>query len=262
MPLTALLYLILLSTSVIVYLTRYHDPTLLVGLTREDGPVEWATVLALVAFSALLFHWMRKLRSRISGRLRIAGYGLAVLALLAAGEEISWGQRLFGFETGETMKKLNHQQEMNLHNLLPGELFNGLIIFAVGLYMIALPMVWRAWKKGPEPWWLPSKELSLLTLATILVNHYRVTSLPEKAGLVILGLLLVAATIQAIAQKHPRHLAACLIGWLTGGVLYHCRDVLRAANMQYEIRELLVILLAVRYCAEALEKLERCGSVK
>lgn len=33
------------------------------------------------------------------------------------GEEISWGQRLFGFETPEAWRKLNVQGEVNLHNL-------------------------------------------------------------------------------------------------------------------------------------------------
>jgi hypothetical protein len=34
-----------------------------------------------------------------------------------AGEELSWGQHIFGFSTPEGYKGLNHQKEMNLHNL-------------------------------------------------------------------------------------------------------------------------------------------------
>ena len=33
------------------------------------------------------------------------------------GEEISWGQRVFGFETPEALKEVNEQDEFNLHNL-------------------------------------------------------------------------------------------------------------------------------------------------
>ena len=119
---TALIYLILLSTSVVVALTRYHDRALLYMLTREDGPVEWATVAALVALAAILFVRIKKLSEKCPPQLKVAGYALAVLSLLAAGEEISWGQRLFGFQTGESLKKLNYQHETNLHNLMPGEL--------------------------------------------------------------------------------------------------------------------------------------------
>jgi hypothetical protein len=47
-------------------------------------------------------------------------YGVVGLALLwIAGEEISWGQRIFGLETPDWMQRHNLQHEMNLHNL-PG----------------------------------------------------------------------------------------------------------------------------------------------
>jgi hypothetical protein len=43
--------------------------------------------------------------------------GLALLFFFGAGEEISWGQRIFGFETPETLAQVNKQDELNLHNL-------------------------------------------------------------------------------------------------------------------------------------------------
>ncbi len=33
------------------------------------------------------------------------------------GEEISWGQRIFGFDTPESIKELNYQEEFTIHNL-------------------------------------------------------------------------------------------------------------------------------------------------
>ena len=41
---------------------------------------------------------------------------------IAFGEEISWGQRIFGIETPEYMRTANVQEELNIHNL---ELFYG-----------------------------------------------------------------------------------------------------------------------------------------
>jgi len=43
--------------------------------------------------------------------------GVALLFFFGAGEEISWGQRIFGFETPETLAQVNKQDELNLHNL-------------------------------------------------------------------------------------------------------------------------------------------------
>lgn len=42
---------------------------------------------------------------------------LGILFLMAFGEEISWGQRIFNWNTPEEFKHLNAQEETNLHNL-------------------------------------------------------------------------------------------------------------------------------------------------
>ena len=38
--------------------------------------------------------------------------------VFAAGEEISWGQRIFGFATPDFLLPLNHQKEFNVHNII------------------------------------------------------------------------------------------------------------------------------------------------
>ena len=40
-----------------------------------------------------------------------------IVTILACGEEISWGQRFFDFQTPELIAKQNRQGEFNLHNL-------------------------------------------------------------------------------------------------------------------------------------------------
>jgi hypothetical protein len=51
-------------------------------------------------------------------------YGFfAVFCFFAFGEEISWGQNLFGFEPTESVKVYNQQKEYNLHNLNISEIF-------------------------------------------------------------------------------------------------------------------------------------------
>ena len=85
--------------------------------TVEDGFVEWMTSIAL--FIAFLYGVRRFFRSR--ERFGWQGKAIlifvAVVALFGAGEEISWGQRVFGIETPETIRARNAQEEFNLHNL-------------------------------------------------------------------------------------------------------------------------------------------------
>jgi hypothetical protein len=42
---------------------------------------------------------------------------LATVLLFAAGEEVSWGQRLFDLETPQVLVDGNRQDELNLHNV-------------------------------------------------------------------------------------------------------------------------------------------------
>ena len=43
--------------------------------------------------------------------------GLGIVFLVGFGEEISWGQRILGIETPESLEGINDQGETNLHNL-------------------------------------------------------------------------------------------------------------------------------------------------
>ena len=90
----------------------FADRSTLIHLTREDGPVEYLTALLYLG-AAVCFAWLL-LRNR-SGRLWSAL--LALGFFLIAGEEISWGQRIFGIGTPEALKESNVQEEFNFHNL-------------------------------------------------------------------------------------------------------------------------------------------------
>lgn len=90
-------------------------------LVGEDGPVEWAGALAWMC-AAGLFVAMLHRRPILEDAVRPAAFwlaGLALMSFLAAGEEISWGQRLFDYPTPEAIARVNLQNEMNLHNLAP-----------------------------------------------------------------------------------------------------------------------------------------------
>ncbi|NMO13629.1 hypothetical protein HPC49_31225 [Pyxidicoccus fallax] len=117
-------------------------------LVIEDGPVEMAGALGLgVTAAVFLFAAVRAWRSP-EWRMRAPAFvALGLLFFLGAGEEISWGQRLFGWGTPEALAQVNVQQETNLHNLAfmkgwldAGRLFN---LFTFG-FVLVLPLAARA----------------------------------------------------------------------------------------------------------------------
>lgn len=88
------------------------------ALVSEDSIVEWVGALAWLAASGLFA--AKLVAQRRFGTRAIVGtialVGLALMCFVAAGEEISWGQRLLGYDTPEAIARDNLQSEMNLHN--------------------------------------------------------------------------------------------------------------------------------------------------
>ena len=237
-------YAVFALTCALALGTLHGDRRLLFRITREDGPIEWMTVAALLTLAVVVVRHLWSLpKEALPAWVRAAFFALIGLAFFAAGEEISWGQRIFGFSTGETMHNLNLQHETNLHNLIPGALFNGIIVFSLGIGFVLIPTIWRRRSADP-PAWLPSPEVSLLMLDTILINHYRFSSLPEQIGIVVIVALLVFATFDALRSGPATMTLAAVAGWVTFGCLYYSKAILRVHNHQYEIRELLIVMLA------------------
>ena len=108
------------------------------GLTREDGFTEWLTVVFLVIsmFWAGSRVWLLKGKR---GALLIGFYSFVTLALFfVSGEEISWGQRIFGIESSEFFVENNAQGETNLHNLMIGDAKVNKVIFSRGIALFFL----------------------------------------------------------------------------------------------------------------------------
>ncbi len=106
----------------------------------EDGLFESATAIILLICAALLLSSLGR-SWRLDRRLGFAVGFLALLCFLLLMEEISWGQRIIGFETPEEIEEINAQQEVNLHNMFVG--FNQLIRLALAL-IIATVLLGRA----------------------------------------------------------------------------------------------------------------------
>ena len=83
----------------------------------EDGFVEVVTVLALLGAFAVSGYRLVTLWGTKPWRFLTMTGLLTAFCLFGAGEELSWGQRIFGFETSEFFLEHNSQQEAGLHNL-------------------------------------------------------------------------------------------------------------------------------------------------
>lgn len=92
-------------------------------LADEDGIVEYlGAVFSLLAACLFLLSYLRSDGEAnsffgVTTKRNIWFLGLAFLMFVAFGEEISWGQRIFGWNTPELLGELNAQGETNLHNL-------------------------------------------------------------------------------------------------------------------------------------------------
>lgn len=107
-----------LAMLISIYFINWYSPAFFAEhMATEQGAIENIIILFLVPAIAVSAILVRRRRSLPSFWLPI-WYGLMGLAsLYFAGEEISWGQHWFGWETPEGVAALNDQGETNLHNM-------------------------------------------------------------------------------------------------------------------------------------------------
>lgn len=118
-------------------LGRYYlSPSQLAIINREDGVIESVSAflfLACAIVSLLLAFRFTHHRARaVMHSLMALGF------FILAGEEVSWGQRIFGWETINAVNELNVQRETNIHNM-GGYIADHLFIMAVFLYGAVFP---------------------------------------------------------------------------------------------------------------------------
>jgi hypothetical protein len=122
------------------------------AVVREDSVLEWAEVgsYAVAVIAAV------GVARRTRGLVRIAYAGLALAAFVAIGEELSWGQRLFGLTTPESVVAANRQAELNLHNVAGAESPARLLLFVAASYGVVAPLVLRRGPFVPPRWLVPA----------------------------------------------------------------------------------------------------------
>jgi len=146
-------------------------------IQNEQGLVELATPLVLV------FGMIYGARIPAAGRLylpvwiRLWVVAVTLACLYFAGEELSWGQQLFGWSTPESIGRINDQNETNIHNVSSWfdqkpRLLLELWVLIGGIILPAL----RIWKNDHlipgswQYWFLPGSLCLPSALIAILVK--------------------------------------------------------------------------------------------
>lgn len=112
--------------------TAYHH--IYEILISEDGIVESSTVIAFIgAVFTAVFYLIRKNNKKQTAFFLTA---IILVSLFVIGEEVSWGQRIFGFHTPEFFSQYNDQNETTLHNLVIAGIKVNIIIFSDLLYIL------------------------------------------------------------------------------------------------------------------------------
>ncbi len=114
---TSILFLIIAAIFIgITFLPLFASERILDLFAREDGVFENLTALYLFVI-ALVFGVALFYVRTASLLLKLSYTGLALLFFLGAGEEISWGERIFHWEDQNFIRGVNVQEEFTLHNL-------------------------------------------------------------------------------------------------------------------------------------------------
>ena len=123
----------------------YLDRPVFRFLTEEDSVLEWAQFFGYAAAGAASVVVARTLRRRRRPVHACLWLLFGIGCVLVAGEEISWGQRIFGWGTPAALDAVNHQHETTVHNIGGvQQTFNATLLVG-GLYGTVAPLLvrWR-----------------------------------------------------------------------------------------------------------------------
>ena len=119
-----------------LYLGFVQGEDRFLSYVQEDGFIENLTALFLFLCSVVCLFRVFEYRKMKKSLWVFTYAALTILFFFAAGEEISWGQRIFGIESSEFFLEHNKQAETNLHNMIvKGKNLNRLI-FAAPMFIV------------------------------------------------------------------------------------------------------------------------------
>ena len=204
-----------------LWFSQAHEASFL-SLTVEDGWIENGQVV-LFLLAGLLSAAISRMLRRAHRTGWAVLYGVFALALVwVAGEEISWGQRFFVFQTPGWFRIRNVQGEANLHNIdAVSKLLDVVVQYAlIGLSCLS-GILWKLGEARKRRWairlWVPHPMLVpswLCALSYSLLRRWYLWRNPDErhVSLVVSRLqepreLIVAAAIAVFLWFLRRTLA-------------------------------------------------------
>ncbi len=181
-----------------VFLSNVNQDAFRYQLVVEDGFTETVTAISLFLVVIVCISRLRRLRKhRPILFLGMIGFvGLA--GLFGAGEEISWGQRVFGWETPEVLLDYNRQAETGLHNLVvevnDKKVSINKVIFGTGLalamlvYLFVMTPLYRRHRLRNGPF-------------ARLINRF---AIPMPKNYQAIGYLIVVACVELLIDSSKR----------------------------------------------------------
>lgn len=226
--------------------------------TRENGIIEWGSVAALFAVAGIAATALLRDRQGSSGTKlqRIVLWLLLAGGLLAALEEISWGQQIFGFRASQFFRDHNLQRETNLHNLLPASISSSIINGTIYALFLWLPCLVRLQPRGrlaclvarygAKPLLPGMQTMLMFAFGSALQAYFHFMTWTDTAALAATLFLLAMVLMRDSSTTRADRVHFLLIVTATGLYMLHY-DVFRFANMQYEIRELIVVVACLHW---------------
>ena len=186
------------------YLLFYTNSAQFEWFIQEDGVAEWLTVAGLLLGSIVCFYRVGRLMKTRSKWFLFVTFGLGLFLFFAAGEEISWGQRIFGISTPEYFQQHNAQQETNLHNLvvdgvkLNKLIFSVILVSLLSIFLLIVPIVHQKNEPIrkfldrsaiPVPQWYQVIGFVVVFALTSLIPHGKNAELLECGGALLFFLI-------------------------------------------------------------------------
>ena len=172
--------------------------------TQEDSYIENLTAILLFLIGLLLVFVATKERRIFQRCIYILG---CVVFMFVAGEEISWGQRVFDFHTPDVLKEINSQDEFSIHNINTlefsvNEIVNKIYIYGIFVFCIIICAAFFCNRNTFLGIPLPSIPLMLgllIMLSHKSPHHYNLY--PFHIHAMQIGLLLIFITYTLFAKK-------------------------------------------------------------
>ncbi len=253
----ALLYSIAIAT---VIITAHGDATLLRTMTQENGFFESMSVVVLLSITIYGCIALYRYNKQFSVAALAAIALMSLLTFIAAMEEMSWGQHLLHFQSSDFFLQHNQQHETNLHNLVDANLFSSILYSMVYTVFVFIPLLYKIrlhrYALFTKLSWLdlnPHTILVVLFASSFQIYFYDdigviVDMFTLLSGLALFGYYLYVTPLSRYVLLHY------IVVLSTTAICMVHHHIFDFFNMQYEIREMFVMVATLLLFREAIER--------